>query len=216
VAWAERWVVVALEEPKELVLAYENLAALHERQRNSSAAALAIGQALGLAPDNPGILRRAAKIAILDENLPAARDYAERCLVRTPEDAGAHELLADVLMRQKNTERAAAVVAEGLARHSDNAGLLRRASMIAVETGDLVAGARFAERWVAAAPHDAGAYDHASLVYLRAELYEEARLANAKALELDPLRPNLQRRGADIAAKLAQQTAPSPFSSRLI
>ncbi len=213
VDWAERWVVAALEEPKELVLAYENLAALHERQRNSSLAAVAISQALELAPDNPGVLRRAAKIAILDGNLPVACDYADRCLARTPEDAGAHELLADVLMRQKSTERAAAVVAEALSQHPNNAGLLRRASMIALESGDLVESARFAERWVAAAPQDAGAYDHASVVYLRAERYDEASLANAKALELDPLRPNLQRRRADIAVRLARQTAPVPSGS---
>jgi tetratricopeptide (TPR) repeat protein len=210
VGWAERWVAMEPLEPRELVLAYDNLAQLHEQHRNGPAAVLAIGQALRLSPGNPGILRRAARIALLDGNVVAALDYAERCVAQAPGDAGAHDLLADVLMRQKSYERAKTVIVEALALHPEHVGLLRRASIIALETGDFVVAAQFAERWVAAATSDAGAYDHASFVYLRAERYEEARLANAKALELDPLRPNIQRRAADIAARLARQTMPPP------
>ena len=209
-AWAERWVAAEPEDPKELLLAYDNLAALHERHKNGPAAALAIGNAMRLAPDDPGILRRAARIALLEGNLPAARDYAERWIIQAPRDGGAYDLLADALLRQKSFGPAAAAIAEALVLNPDSAGFLRKASIIAMESGDFTAAIRFAERWVAAAPDDAAAYDHASLIYLRAGQYEEAGLANAKALKLDPLRPNLQRRSADIAATLARQAALPP------
>lgn len=57
--WAERWVAAEPAAPR----AHDNLAGLHLAQRNGPAAAAAIRAALALAPDDPGFLRRAARIA---------------------------------------------------------------------------------------------------------------------------------------------------------
>ena len=200
VEWAERWTSA---EPKD-ALAFDNLASLYEMQKNAAAASQAISKALQLAPDHPGILRRAAKIALLEGNLPAALGYAERWILRAPQDGGAHEFQADVLLRQKNHDGASAAIAVALALQPNHWGFVRKSSIVALESGNLISAVRFAEQLVAMAPTDPGAYDHLSVVYLRASHYEEAHHANVKAVELDPANPNFQRRAADIQRKLGR------------
>ena len=200
ITWAERWIAA---EPDD-ALAYDNLASLYERQKNGAAASVAIGKALQLAPWNVGVLRRAAKIALLEGNLSAAFGYAEQWAAQAPNDGGAYEFQADVLLRQKNYDGAKLAIATAMSLQSDNWSFVRKSSVIALDSGDVTAAAKFAEQWVAMASTDPRAYDHMSLVYLRASQYEEASQANAKALELDPANLNIQRRAVDIQNRLGR------------
>jgi tetratricopeptide (TPR) repeat protein len=209
IEWAKRWIAAAPDD----ALAHDNLASLYEMQKNGPAAYQAVDKALQIAPKHSGILRRATKIALMEEKLSEALGYAERWAALEPKDGSAHEVRADILLRQKDYDGARAAIAMALILQPNSCGFIRRSSTIALESGDLNAATRFAEQWVAVAPTDPWAYDHLSIVHLRALRYEKARQANARALEFDPANPNFQRRTVDIQKRLGTTLVPTSSTS---
>ena len=197
VVWAERWVKA---EPDN-ALAYSNLADLYQKQGNEPLASVAINQALELAPTDPGILRRAVMLALHRGDLAPAFSYAERWVSQAAGDSGAYEMLADVLLKQARYDEAAVAIANAMAIHSNKPTLLRKASLVALQRGDLSGATQFAEEWRSIAPSDAWAHDHLSTLYLRDARYEQALAENLEALELAPTNPNFLRRAEQIRAK---------------
>jgi tetratricopeptide (TPR) repeat protein len=140
-------------------------------------------------------------LALKDNDLATAFTRADQWVSHAAADVGAREILADVLLKQARYEEAAVVIAAAMVIESNRPSLLRKASLVALQRGDLPGATGFAEQWRATAPSDAWAHDHLSILYLRNEKYEQARAANSKALDLDPTNANFLRRAEQIRTK---------------
>ncbi|WP_419758056.1 tetratricopeptide repeat protein [Acidisoma sp.] len=197
VSWAERWVKA---EPGNSQ-AYANLATIHQEQGDLAFASSNINKAMELDPANPDLLRRATLLSVRANNLDDAFDYATKWVSYAAGDVGAYETLADVLLKQARYDEAAASITEAMSIQSDRPSLLRKASLVALQRGDLPASIQFAERWRFVAPTDAWAHDHLSTIYLRGARFELAQVSNSKARELDPNNLNFLRRGEQIEAQ---------------
>lgn len=197
VIWAERWIK---DEPDNS-LPYVNLASVYQQQGNTALAVSNINRALELAPSDPNILRQAVLLLISNDDLQAAFLHATRWVSYASGDVEAHETLVDVLLKQARYDEAAVSVSDAMAIQGDRPSLLCKASFVALHQGDLPGSIKFAEHWRSVAPSDAWAHDHLSTIYLRGGRYELARVANSKALDLDPKNPNFRRRAEQIQAR---------------
>jgi tetratricopeptide (TPR) repeat protein len=146
-------------------------------------------------------LRKATQLALSANDLPTACARAEQWVSIAPNDVGAYEMLFDVLLKQARYEAAATVINDALTIYSDQPRLLRKASLVALQRGDVAGATQFAERWRVSTPGDAWAHDQLSILYLRAANYDKAKAANSKSLELDPTNSNFLRRAEQIQAK---------------
>ena len=198
VSWAERWVAAEPDEPR----AYDNLARIYQTQHNAPMAAVVISQALKLAPKDPDILRRAAKIFLLNGDLTAAILCAEDWITQGPKDGEGHEFLAGVWQRQKQYKKAASTIAVALAINPRSPSFMRRGSFVALDNGNFSEATRLAEQWLVLAPADPWAYDQLSRIYLLSAKYCEAEAATAKALAIDPTNTNFLRRAVEIQKRI--------------
>lgn len=160
------------------------LALAHGLNGQMDAARAPLARALELAPDAPGVLRAAIRLALADQQPQRARALAEDVQKRLPRESLGWQLEAEVETALGQGAAAAAAYRTAHERQgSPESAIHLHRSLLAT---DAAAAAAFVQRRIAAAPDDALFLAHLAEVAVRAGRVAEAEERYRQALEHQP------------------------------